>query len=137
MKIYFAGSIRGGRGNTPNNMKIIEQLKKYGKVLTEHVGNPNLTTNGEALPEKEIYKRDMAWIAESDIVVADVTTPSLGVGYEIREAEKLEKPVLCLFNKQLGTRLSAMIEGNTHLKILKYDELNKILEGIDNYFNKI
>lgn len=41
-KIYFAGSIRGGRQDTALYERIIKQLQQYGHVFTEHVGNPDL-----------------------------------------------------------------------------------------------
>ena len=137
MKIYFAGSIRGGRGNAEINAKIIEHLKKYGEILTEHVGDVNLTSNGEPLGEDYIYQRDMEWINQADVVVADVTLPSLGVGYEIREAEKLYKPILCLYKKQDGKKLSAMIKGSPHLKISRYIQVEEALESVDNFFDSL
>jgi len=47
MLIYFAGSIRAGRSDSLLYAKLIKTLKKYGTVLTEHVGNPNLTSAGK------------------------------------------------------------------------------------------
>jgi len=44
--IYFAGSIRAGRSDAPLYAKIVKELKKYGTVLTEHVGDPNITEAG-------------------------------------------------------------------------------------------
>ena len=49
MFIYFAGSIRAGRGDAQLYYKLVEMLKKYGTVLTEHVGNPNLTSAGKSI----------------------------------------------------------------------------------------
>ena len=45
MKIYFAGSIRGGRGDAEIYAQIIEFLQGYGEVLTEHIGDTSLTSN--------------------------------------------------------------------------------------------
>ncbi len=44
--IYFAGSISGGRADDPIYARIVEILKTYGTVLTEHVGDPNITEQG-------------------------------------------------------------------------------------------
>ena len=38
MKIYFAGSIRGGRKDAELYRKVIAALKEKHQVLTEHVG---------------------------------------------------------------------------------------------------
>ena len=108
MKIYFAGSIRGGREDKNLYSQIIKNLQKYGTVLTEHIGDQNLTDSGEDLSDKFIYERDLYWIKESDIVVAEVTQPSLGVGYEIGKAEEHGKKILCLYREN-NKRISAMI----------------------------
>ena len=131
MNIYFAGSIRGGRADRELYMQIIALLGNYGTVLTEHVGYKKLTHVGEAgLSDEYIYHRDMNWLNQSDIVVAEVTTPSLGVGYELAKAEG-QKKILCLFREQEGKSLSAMISGNHGMKIETY----KTLSDIENIFH--
>ena len=113
MNIYFAGAIRGGRNDSKTYQKLIQLLKNYGTVLTEHVGNEILLEEEQFLSEKEIFNRDMQWLAEANILIAEVSTPSLGVGYELAVAEKLGIPCLCLFRKQQNSELSAMILGNS------------------------
>ena len=49
MKIYFAGSIRGGRNDKEIYLKLIQHLSNYGEVLTEHVGDQKLPETGEAV----------------------------------------------------------------------------------------
>ncbi|HQM46868.1 MAG TPA: nucleoside 2-deoxyribosyltransferase, partial [Smithellaceae bacterium] len=96
MKIYFAGSIRGGRNDVQIYQTLITWLGKYGEVLTEHVGNPALSIVGDDGPnDRFIHDRDMAWLKSCNIVVAEVTVPSLGVGYELGWATALKKSVLC------------------------------------------
>lgn len=134
MKIYFAGSIRGGRDDKELYLEIINLLGKYGKVLTEHIGDKTLSAMGEDGPtDKYIYDRDMAWLNEADVVVAEVTTPSLGVGYEIGKMEG-KKPILCLFREQDGKRISAMIAGNGNLQIKKYKNLKDVQKILSEFF---
>ena len=132
MRIYFSGSIRGGRDDAMLYQRIIALLTEYGEVLTEHVGDVTLTAAGESESSDDmIYQRDMAWLMEADVVVAEVTTPSHGVGYEIARAEGLSKPVLCLHRGGAGRRLSAMLAGNPKLRCESYDsaeEIRPILE---------
>ncbi|XP_060079800.1 2'-deoxynucleoside 5'-phosphate N-hydrolase 1-like [Ylistrum balloti] len=111
MKIYFAGSIGGGRQNVEIYLRILEKLKAYDTVLTEHVGAKNLEEFEKDLTEKEIHDRDMVWLQDCDVVVAEVTQPSLGVGYEIGRAITLNKRILCLFRPDSGKHLSAVIAG--------------------------
>jgi nucleoside 2-deoxyribosyltransferase len=123
MKIYFAGSIRGGRDDATLYQRIIAQLAGYGEVLTEHVGSDGLTPTGEQdLSDEAIYTRDMGWLMEADVVVAEVSMPSHGVGYEIASAEAAGKPVLCLYRPRPHRRLSAMLGGNPALRCVSYEE---------------
>ncbi|MCW1296474.1 MAG: nucleoside 2-deoxyribosyltransferase [Candidatus Parvarchaeota archaeon] len=132
MKIYFAGSIRGGRRGRKTYAKIIEHLKKFGVVLTEHICN-RLSCKGEKLESKRIYERDIKWLREADIVVAEVTFPSLGVGYEIAKAEEMEKKIICLFNTRKRKKLSAMIEGNKNIILITYKNLEEAFKKLDEY----
>jgi len=134
MKIYFVGSIRGGRDDKELYLEIINILGKYGKVLTEHIGDKTLSAMGEDGPtDKYIYDRDMAWLNEADIVVAEVTTPSLRVGYEIGKIEG-KKSALCLYREQDGKRISAMIGGNKNLQIKKYKDLYDVQKILQEFF---
>lgn len=127
MKIYFAGSIRGGRDDLKIYQKIISLLGEYGQVLTEHIGLESLDVIGEErMTDQQIYNRDMAWLQSADVVVAEVTTASLGVGYELGQAEALGIPVICLYRQQDGKRLSAMVLGNDYFAIVNYVDVSDL-----------
>ena len=133
MKIYFAASIRGGRDYARYYKKIISQLSIYGKVLTEHIADDKLDDHGEDISETDIFERDTGWLRESDIIVAEVTQPSIGVGYEIALGESLGKRIVCLFKQQSGS-LSAMIKGNRNLEVLEYTSVDDIPVKIKQIF---
>ena len=126
MKIYFAGSIRGGRDDFALYFAIIEQLKDYGEVLTEHVGDADLQAIGESGGDTGIHDRDLAWLKEADCLVAEATRPSLGVGYEIAKAIGWEKPILCLFRPGDGRSLSAMIAGSSEVTVREYQTISDV-----------
>ena len=128
MKIYFAGSITGGRDDSRLYLEIIKMLKKYGEVLTEHVGNDSLTQFGEKINDKEIYKRDIDWVKISDVLVAEVTHPSFGVGIEIARATEFKKKVICIYRQMEGKRLSAMISGCPDVKVFNYQKIEELKE---------
>jgi nucleoside 2-deoxyribosyltransferase len=131
MKIYFAGSIRAGRSDQELYKQLIKGLECYGKVLTEHVGDASLTEWGDDGPsDQNIYQRDMGWLAEADVVVAEVSIPSLGAGYELGRAEALDKPILCLYREQQGRRLSAMVSGNPQITVACYQTLEEAMNHI-------
>ena len=119
--IYFAGAIRGGREDWALYLEIIGLLSAYGRVLTEHVGDALLTDEGEGGDDAWIHRRDLDWLREADYLVAEVTTPSLGVGYEIGKAAEWRKPTLCLFRPGRGRRLSAMIAGSPQVAVREYE----------------
>jgi nucleoside 2-deoxyribosyltransferase len=133
MKIYFAASIRGGRGLQATYQAIVEHLKQSGyEVLSENVAYETMAEQG--ISDEAIYAQDMAWLDACDVVVAEVTTPSLGVGYEIGYAlHQAHKPVLCLC--QQGTNLSAMLRGNTqsNLRVVFYDGAADGLDAMDDF----
>lgn len=138
MKIYFAGSIRGGRTDVSLYLELIEHLKQFGEVLTEHIGNAALTQFGENETTDEfIHNRDMDWLMSADVIVAEVTHPSLGVGYELGRALEQGKKVLCLFRNQEGKKLSAMISGSGKFKVEVYSNANDGKLIISDYLNEL
>src|SRR5258708_34300578 len=96
-QIYFAGAISGGRHDQQIYEVIVSILRGFGFVRTEHVADPCITTEGEGHQPSEIHDRDIEWLKEADVVVAEVSSPSLGVGYEIGRAVAWKKRVLALF----------------------------------------
>ncbi len=134
MKIYFAGSIRGGREDADLYLQIINYLKTKGEVLTEHIGDPSLTSAGDDGPnDRFIHDRDLEWLQSADVLVAEVTTVSMGVGYEIGRAVEDGKKVLCLFRPQSGNNLSAMISGCQDLSLINYQNLKEAQAAIDEF----
>ena len=118
---------------------LIAHLQTHAEVLTEHIGNKALSDGGEHdLSDDQIHARDMAWLEECDAVVAEVTTPSLGVGYELGVAEKLGKPILCLFDDgKPDFRLSAMLSGNPKATVARYQTLTEAVDAIDAFIHQI
>jgi 2'-deoxynucleoside 5'-phosphate N-hydrolase len=134
VKIYFAGSIRAGRDDVLLYQSIIIELSSFGEVLTVHVGDPSLSEKGDDGPnDKFIFDRDMAWLSASDVVVAEVSRPSLGVGYELGCAVALKKPVLCLYRPVSNRPLSAMIAGNPNIQVTEYSSIEEAKSIIEQF----
>lgn len=134
MKIYFAGSIRGGRGDQALYLEIIRRLGAYGLVLTEHVGDWELSSFGEGGDDRAIHDRDLAWLSGADFLVAEVTTPSLGVGYEVGRFVEWGRPALCLFRRSSGRALSAMIAGSGGVTVREYESASELDEIFGEFF---
>lgn len=130
MKIYFAGAIRGGREKVYDYVKIVEQFEKFGaKVLTKHVADTKLSEKGENITPEEIYKRDIKWLKECDIIFADITIPSLGVGYELAYAENLGKPIYAVYEE--NANVSGFLKGNPKINFLPYKNIIEVLNKIN------
>lgn len=140
-KVYFAGSIRGGRADEQLYRSIISHIQLTDTVLTEHVGNLALSKleepfikdqhSNDAKTDAQIYRQDTQWLKECDIVIAECSTPSLGVGYELAFAEHLGKPCHLLYNKVKGS-LSAMLAGNKYFHLHPYEQEADVYSIIDN-----
>ena len=129
-KIYFAGSIRGGRIDADLYRRIISYIQKTDIVLTEHIGSPELYHIENHKSDADIYNEDTAWLQESDLLIGECTCPSLGVGYELAFAEKIRKPCHIFYDKT-KTTLSAMLTGNPYFKIHPYSEEAEIYPILD------
>jgi len=129
-KIYFAGSIRGGRVDADLYWRLIEYMQKTDVVLTEHIGSPHLNLMEQGKRDADIYDQDMSWLRESDLLVGECTCPSLGVGYELAYAEKIGKPCH-IFYDRTKTQLSAMLTGNPYFHIHPYEEESEIYAILD------
>ena len=131
MKLYFAGSIRGGRADAARYARIIAHLKRRHTVLTEHVGAPSaFPTVEKGMTDHDIWAQDMAWLRESDAVIAECSTPSLGVGYELAMAQQLGKPVSIFFDVRRGW-LSAMLTGDPYYRIHPYESEEALFRAVD------
>ncbi len=135
MNIYFAASIRAGRDDGQIYHEIVEELSKYGDVLTKHVGNTALTPMGEEENSKKfISARNAKWMEETDVLVSEITQPSLGVGYELANAEVRGIPNLLLYRPTDDKSLSALIEGNEKFNIKNYTEVTEAKDLIKEFF---
>ncbi len=119
MKIFFAGSIRGGRSMLQEYIQMVDLLKKEKHtIVSEHVASENLLKIEAQLTDEEIFNNDTRYIDECDCLVAEVTIPSLGVGYEICYAVSRGKKVLCIYKEH--TTISAMVRGNKNIMTCSY-----------------
>ncbi len=135
MRIYFSASITGGREQAHLYPAIIEHLRQCGEVLTEFVADQAYTAQGEQqLTPEAIYQRDIGYISQCDVLVAEVTVPSFGVGVEVARASVQGKPVLALYQPAQGRRLSAMIAGDPNVTVAEYRTLEEAREAVERFF---
>ncbi|MEM4546974.1 MAG: nucleoside 2-deoxyribosyltransferase, partial [Nitrososphaerota archaeon] len=120
MKVYFAAPMRGERKSGEIYRKIFFVLERMGcKVITPHVVDESGRAE-EGLSDEEIFERDMKLINECDVLVAEVSTPSIGVGVEIQSALDRGKPVICLYLPEARKGVSALVLGNPNIVKIEY-----------------
>jgi len=113
MNIYFACSITGGREFERIYQELIRALLADGhEIPTAHLAESNVVDLEAVVSPREVYERDVIWLRKADAIIAEVSVPSHGVGYEIGFALSVGKPVLCLSLE--GRKISKMISGNPH-----------------------
>jgi len=138
MRIYFCGSIAGGREYIDSYRNIVTFLQSEGHIiLTEHIIAENVLDSELNLTAEQIFRRDVAWLEDSEAVIAEISNPSLGVGYEICYALAKNKPVLGLYEKDIF--VSRMITGNpdTNLQIESYSSIEECLKKIAAYLDSM
>ena len=135
MNIYFAGSIRGNPEWTHLYPIIIEELKKQGTVLTEFFQwTHNTKEVNQYVSDQAIFEDDIKNLDKSDIIVAEVSGPSHGCGWEICYAQYVRKiPIICIYMDSANP--SAMLRGNDYLQLYPYNKDN-ILEVLQTAFQK-
>ena len=134
MKIYFACSISGGRQDQKIYEELVDHIQSLGhEVVNAVISRSNITVNDGKREARDVYARDTSWIEECDVVIAEVSTPSHGVGFEIGYSLELSKPVLCCY--MADRVVSKMILGNPHkdLVIYKYQDVAEIKEIINRF----
>lgn len=128
MHIYYAHSIRWA--HTDGERTAIEVLN-YLQSLWHTVSSEEFYTNlNPHLTDKEIFSRDIQMIHESDLILANVSNPSLGVGYELGFSEALGKKIICFYQASLVSYVSAMVTGNSSFEtygISNLEELRQLL----------
>jgi len=129
MTIYFSGSISGGRADVGLYRRIVDALEADGHhVLAGSVAAEHITDGGDPLDPRFIFERDMKWIEQADVLVAEVSTPSTGVGYEIAAARyRFAIPVICLYRSAYTKRCSAMVSGDRGVMLIEYEDEAEML----------
>lgn len=128
MNIYFACSITGGRAFESVYQEFTRTLLADGhEVPTAHLAGSDVVALEKVIDPRQVYERDVTWIRACDALIAEVSVPSHGVGYEIGFALSQGKRVLCL--AQAGLAVSKMITGNPH-PALQVKYYRDVAEGV-------
>lgn len=132
-KIYFARSINGLAENDKAKWEavyaqIAHELRKAGHELTDEFV-VTIPLDAHLQTPQETYVRDVAAIHEADILLAEISVPSVGVGYEVAYAEAIGKPIVCIYNDEMARhKPSSMVVGNLSLECISYTSVAQLMQ---------
>ena len=116
MKIYFGFTVAGDRSTLATARRIVEVLESMGhQVLTRHLVNDNAAQLDRSTTPQMVYERDMNWLLECDLFIAEASGSSFGLGYEagFLLGSSSRRAVL-FYREDAADRISLLITGNTH-----------------------
>ena len=116
MKIYFGFTVAGDRSTLETARKVVELLELMGhEVLTRHLVGDNAWEADRSISAQDVFRRDMSWLKQCDLFVAEVSGSSFGLGFETGYLlGSTNKTVILLYRREAEKRVSLLITGNTH-----------------------
>jgi nucleoside 2-deoxyribosyltransferase len=116
MKIYFGFTVAGDRSAIETARRVVRLLEAGGhEVLTRHLVSENAWEADRRITAQEIYLRDMAWLRECDLFVAEVSGSSFGIGFETGYVlGSSQKRTILFYRREVEKKISLLITGNVH-----------------------
>lgn len=131
MKIYVSGSIYGGRQKIETYRTMINALELYGEVCDKQIIDEDVLKKEEYQDDETIFNILVEDLKTADLVFAEVTVPSLGVGYELGFADQLGKKIVAIYDLNMIDKVSTMIRGNKKIKLIGYHNISEIVDSLD------
>ena len=126
MKVYFGFTVAGDRSSLATARRMVELLEGMGhEVLTRHLVSDNAAQMDRAITPQAVYERDMEWLRQCDIFIAEVSGSSFGMGYEAGYVlSSGRKKAVLFYRREVEARISLLITGNTHpnCRLIPYTE---------------
>ena len=132
MKIYFGFTVAGDRSGLVAARKIVDVLQGMGhEVLTAHLLGEDAWEADRRLPPQKVFARDMKWLAQCDIFIAEVSGSSFGLGFETGYLlGATPKKTILFYERAAECKISLLIVGNTHPNciLVPYSRLDELEE---------
>ena len=137
MKIYLACTVRGDRGAIAALRTLVASLERDGHaILTKHLLDDNIETAESALTERDVYQRDVDWLDACDILIADASGSSYGVGFEVgyvlARSDRSGQRVLLFYRADRRDKVSRLIVGNAHprCRVVAYETSDDLIREV-------
>jgi hypothetical protein len=125
VNIYLACTVRGDRGAVGVARALADALECMGHtILTRHLLDDDVEGAEASLTERAVFERDMRWLDSADILVAEASGSSYGVGFEVGyvlgRSDVTGQRVLLLYDAARRPLVSRLIAGNVHPSCTTY-----------------
>lgn len=140
MKIYFGFTVAGDRSAIETARRVVRLLEDGGHdVLTRHLVEDNAWEADRQISAQDVYRRDMAWLEQCDLFIAEVSGSSFGLGFETGYLlGATNKRVILLYRRESRQRVSLLITGNAHPNcvLLPYTSVEEVENFITGRLHK-
>ena len=130
MKIYFGFTVAGDRTSVSVASGIVQMLEEMGhEVLTRHLVRDDAWEADRRITAQEVFRRDMRWLEECDLFMAEVSGSSFGLGFETGYVlGATTKRVVLFYRRDLEGKLSLLITGLTHpnCRLVPYSDSDEV-----------
>jgi nucleoside 2-deoxyribosyltransferase len=116
MKVYFGFTVAGDRSSVATARRMVELLEGMGhEVLTRHLIEDNAAQMDRSIPAEAVFERDMNWLRQCDIFIAEVSGSSFGLGFETGYVlGSSNRQAVLFYRREAAPRISLLITGNAH-----------------------
>lgn len=136
MKVCFTAAYEGRVKFRGQYRKIIKGLKSIDPLLEEWIWKEKTAKSRNG--HEEVYRGKINRVKRADVLVAEISHPSVGVGFEIFYALGEKKQALALYSEGAKDQASETIRGikSRYLTIKSYN-LKSLPQIIKDYFREI
>jgi len=141
VKIYLACTVRGDRRGVLAGRAICERLQRHGhEVLTTHLLADDVESAESQLTERDVFRRDLEWLASCDVLVAEASGSSYGVGFEVGyvlgRAPQTGQHVVLVYDRGRRQAISRLITGNddASCRTFAYASIDELAAFLDEQF---
>lgn len=142
MHVYLACTVRGDRGGVLAGRAICERLQRHGHdVLTTHLLADDVDAAESRLTDDEVFRRDVEWLSRCDVLVAEASGSSYGVGFEVGyvlgRARETGQRVILVYDASRRPSISRLITGNRDAACttFAYSSLEELGAFTDRHFS--
>jgi hypothetical protein len=116
VRVYLACTVRGDRAGLEAARAAASRLRALGhEVLTSHLLEDRVDEAEAGLTETEVFARDLRWLQACDLLVAEASGSTYGVGFEVGyvtgRVSASRQRVIVLFDASRRGAISRLVSG--------------------------